>query len=128
MAEPDASMNQGDKKEPDNTLNKMLIALQKSLSRVSAGSKDVPSENARALIMGNVEFELTVNVEPEGEDYLVYRPAGNVQLKLTGVIQQDIRAESEKPQDKSNEPVELQIKSAEPVKPRRKSTKSVKKQ
>jgi len=98
MDDVNASTDGNNKSKPDNTLHKILIALQKSLSRVSANSKDSEHpENARALIVGSIGFELTVNIEPEADasgsiDYLVYKPDGKLLLKLTGSILQDIRA------------------------------------
>ena len=39
------------------TVDRFLIALQKTLSRVSRDSSAVPEEQARSLIVGNVRFQ-----------------------------------------------------------------------
>jgi hypothetical protein len=72
------------------SLDNVLIALQKTFSRVSASSSELPPENARSLILGNVNFEMAVPLEA-GQDKLFYSPTGKVNLKLTGTIQQDVR-------------------------------------
>jgi hypothetical protein len=77
--------------ESASTLDDVLISLQKSFSRVSARSSEVAPENARSLIVGNVNFELTLRLSPD-KDTLLHKPEGELQLKLSGVIQQDIRA------------------------------------
>lgn len=71
-------------------LENVLIALQKTFSRVSASSSLLPPEDARSLILGDVNFEMAVPLEA-GQDKLFYSPAGKVNLKLTGTIQQDVR-------------------------------------
>jgi hypothetical protein len=71
-------------------LENVLIALQKTFSRVSASSSNMPPENARSLIMGNVNFEMAVPLDA-GADRLYYSPTGKVSLRLTGTIQQDVR-------------------------------------
>jgi|GEM_PF-2940492 len=86
------SNSKGNSEKPDKNINleDVLISLQKSFSRVSQVSRDVPSECSRALIFGNVNFELTIRLEPKN-DFLVHRTDGDIQLKLNGVILQDIQ-------------------------------------
>lgn len=88
--EPKATANPGNLGSAPS-LDEVLIALQKSFSRVSAKSREVAPENARSMIVGKVDFELTLRVHPEA-DILRYKADGNMQLKLNGVINQDIRA------------------------------------
>jgi hypothetical protein len=107
------------------TLDEVLIALQKSFSRVSkqtARSTSDSPEKARALIVGEVNFEITIPVTPVTQvtsevrevfaadviaepndvntnkprfDKLRYQPEGNaISLKLCGTISTDIRMES----------------------------------
>ena len=69
----------------------MIVALQKSFSRVSYRSAKVPPEDARALVVGRVAFELALRVDPEGDSRLLYSASGSIELKLTGHIDTDIR-------------------------------------
>ncbi len=73
------------------TLDEILTALQKSFSRVSAKTSEVPLEAARSMITGNIEFEVTLPFAPDG-DKLRYKPGGDANAKFTGVVAQDIRA------------------------------------
>jgi hypothetical protein len=72
------------------SLENVVISLQKTFSRVSASSSKLPPENARSLILGNVNFEMAVPLDAS-QDRLFYSPTGKVSLKLTGTIQQDVR-------------------------------------
>lgn len=76
------------------SLDDVVIALQKTFSRVSARSASVPSEQARALVTGQVDFTLSLQVDPQ-EDYLLLNPKGSVELNLSGSIDTDIRTEEE---------------------------------
>jgi hypothetical protein len=91
------------------TLDEVLVALQKSFSRVSAASRDVPSENARAIITGSVKFELGARFEirkgpqagpDDSPDVLVHRDDGALDLRLMGQVETDtrIRDVSKEPQ------------------------------
>src|SRR5690349_12052869 len=80
------------------SLENVLISLQKTFSRVSASSSKLPPENARSLILGNVNFEMSVPLDV-GADKLYYSSAGKVSLKLTGTIQQDVRPVPRNPID-----------------------------
>lgn len=71
-------------------LEDVLIALQKSFSRVSNSSRDVPPEAARALISGPVSFELSIRLTPT-MDRLLHKTDGDLQLKLNGTLRPDIR-------------------------------------
>ena len=75
------------------TVDRMLIALQKTLSRVSRDSASVPEGQARALITGSVQFELEVKCSLiEGEKLLLDEERGRP-LKLSGQIAADIGVE-----------------------------------
>lgn len=82
-------------------LEDVIVALQKSFSRVSTTSALVPPEHARALVVGQVGFELTLRVEPENDNRLLYNSVGPMELKLTGQINTDIRSESLDEQQRS---------------------------
>ena len=91
-------------------LEQVLVALQKSFSRLSASSRDVPEENARALVTGVVEFELTstfdIGPDPErkaasgdtqelSSDHLVQAAGGSIRLTLKGQIATDLRVKAD---------------------------------
>lgn len=68
----------------------MLVALQKTFSRVSRSSAGVAPDEARALIVGNVEFEMTVRCRMDDEQRrLVIDEAEGAPLRLKGVISTD---------------------------------------
>jgi hypothetical protein len=71
-------------------LEDILVALQKSFSRVSSASGNVNPDAPLALITGPVGFEITVRVAPE-RDRLLHKADGDVQLKLSGTVRPDIR-------------------------------------
>jgi hypothetical protein len=96
------------------TLEEILVALQKTFSRLSSKTgehKGKMPDEACALIMGNVEFEVDMNVQPVNDpdkvvealktggnfenvrfDKLSYCPSGSgIGLKLKGIIRTDIR-------------------------------------
>ncbi|MEL6329282.1 MAG: hypothetical protein AAFR38_06440 [Planctomycetota bacterium] len=86
------------------TLDEILIALQKSLSLVSARTGAVESDQARAVITGAVEFDLETRFEagvsPDSgpgarPNRFVHRSDGPITLRLKGEIQTDIRTEEE---------------------------------
>lgn len=77
-------------KYPPNELGNVLVSLQKSFSRVSRASADVPAHSARALVVGKVAFEMSFKCEPV-EDALLIKDDGGMELKLTGTIEVDIR-------------------------------------
>jgi len=83
----------------DKTVDRMLIALQKTLSRVSRDSADVPEDQARALIVGSVSFELHVQCElGVGEKLMLSEDKGNP-LTLTGQITSDVGVRLDKEAD-----------------------------
>ncbi len=77
--------------EDEVTLDDVMVELQKSFSRVSAKSRNVPSEDARALIVGEVDFEISLPIEPEKERIL-QKKESPISLTLRGTINTDIRA------------------------------------
>lgn len=74
-------------------LEDILIGLQKSFSRVSASSADVPDTDARALIVGEVKFEIGLKVSKTADDKLLQEEKGPIELKLAGTLQNDIRVD-----------------------------------
>lgn len=73
------------------TLEDIVICLQKSFSRVSAISAQIPKEQSRARIVGNVNFTIRLNLEPGEDDHLMFDKQGSVELQLIGQIDTDIR-------------------------------------
>ncbi len=86
-------------------LEEVLVALQKSFSRVNNQSAAVPEQQARALMVGDVDFQLTLNVEPYRKsenapaDRLLVKPGGEISLSLSGRIDTDIRVTNESQQE-----------------------------
>ncbi|WP_339891828.1 hypothetical protein [uncultured Alteromonas sp.] len=89
-----------DQSAPKNqTLDDLLLALQKSISRVNKASSNVDSSQARALITGTVSFNLTCKCEMLDTDKLIVNDEGSIELSLAGKIDTDIgviRMEEEK--------------------------------
>lgn len=77
-------------KEEEKTLHGVLTLLQKSFSRVSEDAAGVPENEPLAMIMGGVDFEMSVKVSPE-DDFLRVHPEGSITLNLRGTIQTDVR-------------------------------------
>jgi hypothetical protein len=76
------------------TLDEVIVALQKSFSRVSTASAELPAENARAMVTGLVNFDISLKVEAE-KDYLRLDADGAIDLRLSGKIDTDIRIEED---------------------------------
>lgn len=76
-----------------NSLEQLLVALQKSLSRVSRNSADVPKDQPRSLIVGNVAFHLRTRCAQEGDNRLLVGSEGEIDLELSGTITTDLDAE-----------------------------------
>ncbi len=74
-------------------LEDVINALQKSFSRVSSESAKVSESEALALIVGQVEFDIQIKLTPN-LDRLLVDTNGVINLGLKGVIDTDIREES----------------------------------
>jgi len=83
-------------------LDDVLIALQKSLSRVSCASSLVPDHHARALISGDVNFSIELRVDNLGDRLLLNRD-GDIKLSMNGKITPDIRSVSEDDVEEEND-------------------------
>jgi len=75
-------------------LDDVLIALQKSLSRVSNLTSKVPESQARAMISGSVAFSIELQVNSRN-DTLVLNRDGDIKISMSGQITPDIRSVSE---------------------------------
>lgn len=73
------------------TVDDVLVALQKTFSRVSARSASVGAGAARALVTGNVQFDISIPVAFDGDSQLIVAPAGGQPLRLNGQIATDVR-------------------------------------
>lgn len=82
------------KPETGTNLEDILVALQKTFSRVSTISSAVPEEQARALLIGRVHFDLALRADVSGSDRLVQSSNGALEIKLAGEIDTDIRPRS----------------------------------
>ncbi|KHT61671.1 hypothetical protein RJ45_21400 [Photobacterium gaetbulicola] len=74
---------------PDKTLEQVLIALQKSISRVNSMSSKVPPSQARALILGDIDFDISLKCDQDG-DKLRISNSGGISLNLKGIINTDM--------------------------------------
>lgn len=81
----------------DPTLDRFLIALQKTLSRVSRDSAHVPADQARALIVGNVTFDVDLRCDLRDDGKLALESEGAVGLRLSGKIATDLGIAPEEP-------------------------------
>ena len=72
------------------SLDDAIVALQKTFSRVSAKTAEVDQMDARAMVSGQVNFDMSLKVHPE-RDYLYLDANGSVDLRLTGMIDTDVR-------------------------------------
>lgn len=89
-----SSSPKGQAEDTPLTLEAVLIALQKTFSRVSAQSAEVPEEQARALVTGPVQFSFSLKLDPQG-DSLHLSPRGNIEMNLSGTIDTDVRITDE---------------------------------
>jgi len=86
-------------------LEEVLVALQKSFSRVNNQSAEVPEHQARALMVGDVDFQLSLNVDPYRDaehataDRLLVKSGGGISLTLSGRIDTDIRVAGDQDED-----------------------------
>jgi hypothetical protein len=79
-----------DKQRPDNELGNVLVSLQKAFSRVSRDSASVPAHKARALVVGKVNFEMSVKCH-SADDSLLVADDGGITLRLAGTLEVDVR-------------------------------------
>lgn len=91
------------------TLDQILIGLQKTFSRVNAATAeritDEHIDKARAMIVGDVQFQLSLTVVPAApaldgaisDSFLYSNQAGEgISLTLSGIINTDIRIVEQK--------------------------------
>lgn len=76
--------------EQKNKVHEVLVALQKSLSRVSRASADKKKGDAYALITGDVNFSFTLKCDLEDGHNLTLHKDGAIELHLDGSIATDI--------------------------------------
>lgn len=76
--------------EEKNKVHEVLLALQKSLSRVSRDSADKKKGDAYALITGDVNFSFTLKCDLEEDHNLALQKDGAIELHLDGSIATDI--------------------------------------
>jgi len=76
-------------KKQEYTLDRLLIALQKSISRVNEKSAKVPQNKARAIITGNIGFNISCICTLIADDKLELCEQG-IEINLNGHINPDI--------------------------------------
>jgi len=90
-----AKQETGKSSDSTPTVDAFLVALQKTLSRVSRDSANVPAEQARSLIVGNVAFDVALKCElvPESLHLTLRTDGGGFPLNLSGQIATDVAME-----------------------------------
>ncbi|MEM6259539.1 MAG: hypothetical protein AAF711_05560 [Planctomycetota bacterium] len=79
-------------------LEDIVLALQKSFSRVSRESGSFQSDHpdeAVAFVEGPIKFAITMKLSPDGNDRLTYNEQGGLETTIEGVINPDIRYETD---------------------------------
>ncbi len=82
----------------DIALEDVMLALQKSFSRVNRDTAQVDDDEARAMIIGEIEFQMVISVSPvdNGEtSWLKSDPEGGINLSLNGKIDMGIEEKTE---------------------------------
>lgn len=74
-------------------LEQVVLALQKTFSRVSAHTARVSGHRARAMVTGKVGFSMRLGVAMHEDDRLVATPGGPIALELSGTLETDVRVE-----------------------------------
>jgi len=86
--------NENENEKLDNlepkSLEQILVSLQKSISRVNESSSSVAKDRARALIIGDLNFELDLKCNLEA-DKLKQSNDGGISINLKGTINTDIQ-------------------------------------
>lgn len=86
------------------TLHGALVAIQKSFSRLSEMSSDVSKpERAKALIIGNVNFNLEFQADIDEAESVIINKGGAVSMSYSGTIATDIRLEPEEGEEQTHE-------------------------
>jgi hypothetical protein len=96
MASPGGPSSEGVSQDP--TLDDVLLALQKSFSRVSAATSRADVEGGdqpRSIITGPIDFDMTVTGDVVyGEDRLRIHQPGAITLRIHGSIRHDVTIEA----------------------------------
>ena len=88
-----ATVERSSEESSERTVDDFLIALQKTLSRVSRESAKVPSEQARSLITGNVAFDVDLKCSLGAGQKLMLNDETGAPLRLSGQLSSDIGIE-----------------------------------
>ncbi len=78
------------------TLDSLIIALQKSISRVNrdtAKATENDTNAAFASLSGNIVFELKCKCEMDESDKIILSEKGSIEINLSGQIDPDIGVE-----------------------------------
>ncbi|WOO42691.1 hypothetical protein [Rubellicoccus peritrichatus] len=87
------------------SVDTFLIALQKSISRVSRDSAEVAPDQARSLISGSVAFDVSLQCDLEPLSQKLYLTSGDdgYPLKLVGNINTDVDIDVYQPVEEETE-------------------------
>jgi hypothetical protein len=73
------------------SLERVVLALQKTFSRVSAQTARVEERRARAMVTGTVAFSMRLGVAMDDDDRLLATPGGPISMELNGTLDTDVR-------------------------------------
>lgn len=76
--------------ETQNTVDRLLLSLQKSISRVSRDSANIDSDKAHSLIVGDIDFSISFKCNMISDDRLLVQGDGAISLSLSGRIDADV--------------------------------------
>jgi hypothetical protein len=75
------------------SLEEVVIALQKTFSRVSTSTAQVAEHRARAMVTGKVAFKMNLAVAMGDDDRLLTSAEGPIALELSGTLDTDVRVQ-----------------------------------
>ena len=84
-----------EQKTEDIYLEDLMVAVQKSFSRVMGRTSRVPSTAPRSHFVDTVNVNISLRARPEGTDRLAVDPQGGISLSLDGKIDLDVRYEED---------------------------------
>lgn len=82
-------------KTEDIYLEDLMVAVQKSFSRVMGRTSQVPSNAPRSHFVDSVNVNISLRARPESADRLAVDPNGGISLSIEGKIDLDVRYEEQ---------------------------------
>lgn len=82
--------NKNKGEEIQNTVDRLLLSLQKSISRVNRDSANIDSDKAQSLIVGDIDFSISFKCNLISDERLLVKDDGTITLSLSGKIDTDV--------------------------------------